>query len=64
MDRLFKEYSVSLVTLEKLLTLNVNICNALYMYFIGSTVMPVTVNHDDLKRTISCIEKYEVLSKK
>jgi len=64
LDRLFNEYSVSLVTLEKLLTLNVNICNALHLYFVGSTVMPVTVNHDDLKRTISFIEKYEVLSKK
>lgn len=64
LDSLFKENSVSLVTIEKLLILNVNICNALYMYFHGSTFMPLDYNHNDLYRTISCIEDYKKLSKK
>ena len=64
LDKLFKDYSVSLVKIEKLLTLNVNISNALYMYFTDGTVFPLTTNYDDLYRTISCIEKYDVLSKK
>ena len=64
LDSLFKENSVSLVTIEKLLILNVNICNALYKYFFGSTFVPLDYNHDDLYRSIACIEKYKVLSKK
>lgn len=64
LDRLFKENSVSLITIEKLLILNINICNALHMYFHGSTVVPLDFNHDDLYRSISCIEGYETLSKK
>ncbi len=64
LDRLFKENSVSLLTIENLLVLNINICNALHMYFHGSTVVPLDFNHDDLYRSISCIEGYEKLSKK
>ena len=64
LDRLFQDNSVSLVTIEKLLTLNANICNALYLYFVGNTVFPLTINHDDLYRTISCVEKYAALSEK
>ena len=64
LDKLFQDNSVSLVAIEKLLTLNTNICNALYMYFVDTTVFPLTVNHDDLYKTISCIEKYDALSKK
>ena len=64
LDKLFQENSVSLVAIEKLLTLNTNICNALYTYFVDATVFPLTGNHDDLYRTILCIEKYFLLSKK
>ncbi len=64
LDRLFKENAVSLITIEKLLILNMNICNALYKYFNDSTFVPLDINHNDLYRTISCIEKYKELSEK
>ena len=64
LDSLFKKNSVNLVTIEKLLILNVNICNALYKYFNGSTFVPLDYNHNDLYRSIMCIEKYKELSEK
>lgn len=64
LDSLFKNNSVSLITLEKLLILNINISNALYKYFNGSTFAPLDFNHNDLYRTISYIEKYKELSEK
>lgn len=64
LDSLFKDNSVSLLTIEKLLILNFNICNALHMYFNGGTFAPLDLNYNDLYRSISYIEKYKVLSKK
>jgi hypothetical protein len=63
LDSLFKDNSVSLLTIEKLLILNFNICNALHMYFNGGTFAPLDFNHNDLYKTISYIEKYKELSK-
>ena len=62
LGKLFQDNSVSLVVIEKLLTLNTNICNALYMYFSGTTFIPIMANYDDLYRSIDCIERYNSLS--
>lgn len=61
LDKLFRENKVSLAAIEKLLTLNVNILNTLYMYFNDSTVFPVISNHDDFKNTVWYVEKYDEL---
>lgn len=64
LKKLFKDNSVSLDIMEKLLILNTNICNALNVYFFDKTVIPLVINHDDLYYTISCLEKYKDFSEK
>ena len=56
-DTFFDKYSVSLSDIESLLILNTNLCNALYMYFYNTTMIPVSMNSDDFKRTIDYIRK-------
>ncbi len=34
-------------------------CNAVYMYFKDSTVMPIITNYDDLKATIRLVKETE-----
>lgn len=64
LKKLFKDNSVSLDIMGKLLILNTNICNALNVYFFDKTVIPLVINHDDLYYTISCLEKYKDFSEK
>ena len=61
LDKLFRENKVSLAAIERLLTLNINILNTLYMYFNNSTVFPVTTNNDDFNKTVWCIEQSDKL---
>jgi len=64
LDKLFKENTVSLATIEKLLTVNANACTALYQYFFDSTTYPLTLNWNDFEKTIRCVQKYKYLSEK
>lgn len=56
-DKLFKNNPVSMTDIEKLLVLNTNIVNALYMYFFDRTLFPIAQNHDDFNRTVFYINK-------
>lgn len=53
----FKQNAVSLIDIKTLLMLNVNLFNALYMYFYETTLYPISMNHDDFSKTIYYLEK-------
>lgn len=56
-EKLSKKYPVTYSDIEKLLLLNINICNALCMYFENKTTVPIISNYDDLKKTLYYVEK-------
>ena len=56
-NKLFKNNPVSMADIEKLLVLNANIVNALYMYFYNRTLFPIAHNHDDFNKTVFYIKK-------
>lgn len=56
-EELFANSRISYDKIKELLILNLNICNALNMYFNGNTIAPIAINYDDLKRTMYCLEK-------
>ncbi len=57
LEKLFKKYPVSYKDIEKLLLLNINLCNSLCKYFENTTTMPIFSNYDDLENTLHYIEK-------
>lgn len=57
-EELFIKNKISLADIEKLLTLNMNLLNMLYMYFFEKTVYPSITNANDLSYTVYCVEEY------
>ena len=53
----FEKNKVTYHNLQDLLLLNMNITNAVYMYFHNSTVMPLCSNYDDVKSIIWYAER-------
>ena len=56
-DIILQNYNVSYFEIGELLTLNTNLCNALYMYFFNHTVFPLFVDSDDFIRTLKVMEE-------
>lgn len=57
LEKLFKEQEVTYLDLQNLLTLNINMRNAVYMFFKDSTVMPIIHGYDDLKATVQLVKQ-------